>query len=80
MPHTRPLPGTPTDNEVILELALALVQSLELVVHTVCYTMDAVTWCRLECCVVLGLDFEAASDSVVHYHLSNFLLGGHQIT
>ena len=45
-------------------------------VRTVSYTMLTVTWCRSECCVPSGLDFEAAGDSVVHYFVSNYLLRG----
>ena len=37
-------------------------------VHTVSYSMLTVTWCRSECCVPSGLDFEAAGGSVVCYY------------
>jgi len=30
------------------------------------YTMLTITWCISECCVLSGLDFDAAGDSVVH--------------
>ena len=36
--------------------------------------MLTVIWCRSECCVRSGLDFEAAGGSFVHYCLSNYLL------
>ena len=38
--------------------------------------MLTVTLCRSECCVPSGLDFEVNDDSVVHYFVSNYLLGG----
>ena len=37
-------------------------------VRTVSYSMLTVTWCHSECCVLSGLDFEAAAGSVVCYY------------
>ena len=37
------------------------------------------TWCHSECCVVSGLDFEAAGGSAVRSCLSNYSLRGHQV-
>ena len=43
-------------------------------VHIVSYTMLIVTWCHLECCVLSGLDFEAAGNAIVGYCLLSYLL------
>jgi len=42
-----------------------------------CELQTMLTWCSSESCVPSALDFEVASDSVVHYCL---LPLGHQVT
>ena len=41
--------------------------------------MLTVTSYSSECCVLSGIDFEAAGDSVVRYFVSNYLLQGLQV-
>ena len=48
-------------------------------VRTTSYSTLMVTWYRSECCVLSGLDFKTAGDSVVHYYLPSLLLRGHRV-
>ena len=47
--------------------------------HTTNYAILRVNWCHSECCVLSGLDFEAAGGSFACYCLSNYLLWGHWV-